>query len=158
MYDSFLTLTRARSADLDRVRADLDPIFGRRVSPRAVRPAASPASEGAFPAINLRQTAQAIDIQMFAPGIDASRTEVTLDRGVLTIAGERSSDVPTATDKNAEPPSVRSNERYAGRFRRVVTLPDDADPNQVSASYCDGVLHINVQRRAATPPTRIAIA
>lgn len=157
MYDSFLTLTRARPTDLDGVRADLDAIFGRRASPRA----ASPVSRGVFPAINLRQTAQAIDIQVFAPGIDASRTEVTLDRGVLTIAGERASDVPTApdqrTERSAEPPSVRSNERYAGRFRRAVTLPDDADPNQVSASYRDGVLHISVQRRVATPPTRIAI-
>ncbi len=155
MYDSFLSLSRARPTDLDRVRADLDAIFGRRVSPRA----ASPVSRGAFPAINLRQTAQAIDIQVFAPGIDASRTEVTLDRGVLTLSGERASDVPTAPEHNGtEQTSVRSNERYTGRFRRTVTLPDDADPNQVSASYRDGVLHISVQRRAATLPTRIAIA
>lgn len=158
MYDSFLTLTRARSADLDGVRADLDAIFGRRVAPRA----SALATRGSFAAVNLRQSVHAIDIQVFAPGIDASRTEVTLDRGVLTIAGERASDVPTRAQDGAEsgtePPSVRSNERQAGRFRRTVTLPDDADANQVSASYRDGILHISVQRRAATPPTRITIA
>ncbi|MDO9314948.1 MAG: Hsp20/alpha crystallin family protein [Burkholderiaceae bacterium] len=157
MHDSFVTLTRSLPGDLDRVRADLDAIFGRRPSQRL----ASPVSRGAFPAINVRQNAQAIDIQVFAPGIDASRTEVTLDRGMLTIVGERASSLParpdTDTECGAEPTSVRSNERYAGRFRRAVTLPDDADPNQVTANYRDGVLHINVQRRIATPPTRIAI-
>jgi len=49
------------------------------------------------------------------------------------------------------------NERFAGRFRRVVTLPDDIDPNAVAAEYRDGVLHISISRRAAVEPRRIDI-
>jgi hypothetical protein len=37
------------------------------------------------------------------------------------------------------------------------SLPDDADPTQVQASYRDGVLHISVARRQAAQPTRVAI-
>ena len=90
---------------------------------------------------------------MFAPGIDASRTEVTLDRGVLTIAGERASDLPPEAPKT----SVHGRERYSGKFRRAVALPDDVDPSQVSATYRDGVLHVNVRRRETVQPKRIAI-
>ncbi|MFN3595282.1 MAG: Hsp20/alpha crystallin family protein, partial [Thiobacillaceae bacterium] len=45
----------------------------------------------------------------------------------------------------------------AGRFRRVVSLPDDIDPNAVSATYRDGVLHVSVARREAAQPRRITI-
>ena len=49
------------------------------------------------------------------------------------------------------------NERFDGRFRRAITLPDDADPDAVNAQLRDGVLHISVQRRASAQPRRIAV-
>jgi len=39
----------------------------------------------------------------------------------------------------------------------VVSLPDDIDPEQVSASYKDGVLRVTVKRRPAPQPRRIDI-
>ena len=45
----------------------------------------------------------------------------------------------------------------SGRFRRVVTLPDDVDPQAVDAKYRDGVLHISIARSAASLPRRITI-
>ena len=53
--------------------------------------------------------------------------------------------------------TLHSNERFDGRFRRVVSLPDDSDPNAVSADCRDGVLHISVKRREAALPRRIEI-
>jgi len=38
-----------------------------------------------------------------------------------------------------------------------VSLPDDVDPNAVSAAYRDGVLHISIKRRESAQPRRIAI-
>ena len=49
------------------------------------------------------------------------------------------------------------NERFEGSFRRVLTLPDDADPDAVDAKYRDGVLHISIQRRASAQPRRITV-
>jgi HSP20 family protein len=71
---------------------------------------------------------------------------------VLTIEGERASALP-ADEKVA----VHINERFAGRFRRVVSLPDDIDPNAVSAEYRDGVLHLAIKRRESAAPRRIEI-
>ena len=48
-------------------------------------------------------------------------------------------------------------ERFEGDFRRVVTLPEDVDPDQVMASYRDGVLHLAIKRRAAVRPRQISV-
>lgn len=108
---------------------------------------------GGFPALNVGGTAQSVEIYAFTPGLDPKTLEVNLDRGVLTIAGERNGKLPTDDEKTA----VHIHERFAGRFRRVVSLPDDVDPNGVSAEYRDGVLHVTVKRREEAQPRRISI-
>jgi HSP20 family protein len=72
---------------------------------------------------------------------------------VLTLAGERPSALPMDDAKV----SVFGRERFAGSFRRAVTLPDDADPARVEAKYRDGVLCVSVARREEVQPKRITI-
>lgn len=110
-------------------------------------------SRGTFPALNVASTPQSVELYAFAPGLDPSKIEVNLEREVLTISGERASELPAADQKT----TVHVNDRYSGRFRRVVSLPDDVDPNGVSAQYRDGVLHVSVKRREAVQPRRIAV-
>ncbi len=78
---------------------------------------------------------------------------MNLDRGVLSIAGERKTELPAQNEKA----QVHINERFRGKFQRVVSLPDDADPDGVSAQYRDGILHIRVKRREVSKPRRITI-
>ena len=104
-----------------------------------------------YPAMNVGGTAKSVDIYAFVPGVDPATLDVQIEKGVLTVAGERKAEaVP-------EKAAVHIDERFAGRFRRVVTLPDDVDPNAVDAKYRDGVLHISIARREAAQPRRIAI-
>ncbi len=110
-------------------------------------------SRGGFPALNVGGTPQSVELYAFVPGLDPDSIEVNLERGVLTIAGERVDNLATQEEKAV----VHINERFAGRFRRVVNLPDDADPNAVSAQYQDGVLHISVKRLESAQPRRISI-
>ncbi|HEX6735560.1 MAG TPA: Hsp20/alpha crystallin family protein [Azonexus sp.] len=110
-------------------------------------------SRGGFPALNIGATAKSIEIYAFAPGVAPASIDVQLEKGVLTIAGERASALPAAET----PATAHIDERFSGRFRRVVTLPDDIDANAVDARYRDGVLHISIQRQTATQPRRIAI-
>jgi len=104
-----------------------------------------------FPALNIGGTAKSVEIYAFAPGIDPASLEVQIEKGVLTIAGERKD------DDMAEKAAVHINERYAGRFRRVVALPDGIDANACEAQYRDGVLHIIIPRNESAQPRRIAI-
>ncbi|MGE0385790.1 MAG: Hsp20/alpha crystallin family protein [Gammaproteobacteria bacterium] len=110
-------------------------------------------ARGAYPALNVGGTPESVEIYAFAPGLDPARIEITLDRGTLSISGERAGGVAGRD----EGPVVHIRERFTGRFRRVVSLPDDIDPNAVSAAYRDGVLHVSIKRLAATQPRRISI-
>jgi HSP20 family protein len=108
---------------------------------------------GAFPAITIGNGPDAIEVWALAPGIDPSKLEISIDRGLLTIAGERSVDVPAETDKV----DVYAKERFAGVFKRVISLPEDADPARIAAQYRDGVLRITANRREEAKPRRIEV-
>jgi len=107
---------------------------------------------GGFPALNIGGTPNSVEIYAFAPGLNPAKIDVNIDRGVLTVEGERTADLP-GDDKSA----VHINERFAGRFRRVVSLPDDVDPNAVEAAYRDGVLRLSIRRRESAQPRRIEV-
>jgi HSP20 family protein len=101
--------------------------------------------------MNIGGTPKSVDIYAYAPGVDAASLGVHVEKGVLTVAGERKLDPVPEKD------TTHIDERFAGPFRRVVTLPDDVDANGVDAKYRDGVLHISIARREAVQPRRIAI-
>lgn len=108
---------------------------------------------GGFPTLNIGNTADSVEIYAFAPGLNPDEVEINVERSTLSISGERKSDVPT-TDKKS---TVHINERFSGPFRRVVNLPEDIDPENISASYRDGVLQISIKRKQSATPKRINI-
>jgi len=133
-------------SELDRLQRDMSGLFDYSPSIRGI-------GRGGYPALNVGSTPSSVEIYAFAPGIDPAKVEINLDRGVLTIDGERQPTLPSGDEKT----SVHLSERFAGRFRRVVSLPDDIDPNGVTADYRDGVLHVSVKRRESAQPRRIEV-
>lgn len=134
-------------AELNRMQSLLDQAFPARGS--SIRSQ----SGAVFPVLNVGTTPDAIEVQALAPGLDPSTLDITVDRGLLVIAGERQSDVPPSGERT----SVYAQERFSGKFRRVVSLPEDADPARVEASYRDGLLRITVNRRESSLPRRIDV-
>jgi HSP20 family protein len=131
-------------AELDRLQREMQQTYDLSPSIRGV-------ARGGYPAMNVGGTAQSVEIYAFAPGLDPAGIDVQIEKGVLTIAGERKAEaIP-------EKAAVHIDERFAGRFRRVVTLPEDIDANAVKAKYRDGVLHISIARKQAAQPRRIEI-
>ncbi|WP_322086640.1 Hsp20/alpha crystallin family protein [Burkholderia sp. BCC1999] len=135
--------------DFARVQRQVANLLGERPTGiRAVR-------HGAFPALNVGATDEAIEIVAFAPGMAAGDFDVSIDKDLLTISGERK----PAPRAEGEDENVRTyaQERFHGAFRRVVELPRDADPDQVSARYENGCLLIRVGRREASKPRAITV-
>ena len=133
-------------AELDRLQRELQTAFD-------ISPNIRGLARGGFPAINVGSTPTSVELYAFVPGVDPATVDVQLEKGMLTIAGERRALTPNKDEKA----TVHIDERFSGRFRRVITLPDDVDPNAVTAKYRDGLLHISARRREASASRRIAI-
>lgn len=134
-------------AELDRLQRDMSGLFD-------YSPAIRGLGRGGYPALNVGSTPTGVEVFAFAPGVDPASIDVQWDRSVLTIAGERKAAAPAASDAKT---TLHLNERFAGRFRRVVSMPDDIDPASVTAEFRDGVLRVSAQRKAAAQPRRIQV-
>jgi len=132
-------------AELDRLQKEIQQTANLSPSIRGI-------SRSGFPAINVGGTSKSLEIYAFAPGLDVEKLDVQIEKGVLAIAGERK--LENVPEKSTE----HIDERFDGQFRRVVSLPDDVDPNAVQAKYRDGVLHISIARKEAAQPRRISIS
>ena len=122
-------------------------------SPDAIRSVAS----GSFPGINVGRTAKTVEVYAFAPGLEASSIDVTVERGVLKISGERRAEGQARSDAGDNAIQAYAAERPRGRFARVVSLPDDVDTAKVEARYRDGVLQITIGLQETAQPKRIAV-
>jgi HSP20 family protein len=149
MFESLLSPSLNLFDELDRLQRDMNQMFRGFGMPSSIRAV----GRGTFPAINVAGTPKSAEVYAFAPGIDPAKLEVSVDRGVLTIAGERQSGLPQESDDA----TIYAAERFAGSFRRALSLPEDVDPSSVEARYRNGVLHISVQRRESAQPQRIEV-
>ncbi|RTZ72998.1 MAG: Hsp20/alpha crystallin family protein [Gammaproteobacteria bacterium] len=131
--------------DLLRIQRQMESVFG------------SPLTAGirsmgvaAFPPVNVGTTPEEIDVYLFAPGVDPTSLDINIQNNVLTVSGER-------RIIREEGASYYRKERFDGEFRRVLTLPEDVDPDRVDATYKDGVLHIRIERKESSKPRQIKV-
>jgi HSP20 family protein len=148
MYPSLTTFPGDLFAEFDALQRQLGRMFSNDW-PSSIRAAA----RGAFPAINMGATEDAVEIYAFAPGLDPAKLDVNVEKGLLTISGERKGEVPEASEKL----TVYAQERFEGGFKRVVSLPEEVDSSRIQATYRDGVLRIVVPKREAMKPRRIEV-
>jgi HSP20 family protein len=134
-------------SEFDRLQQQMAQLFGG--FPSSIRAGRF----GAFPQINIGATDESIEIVAFAPGINATELDVSVDMGLLTISGERKSTQP---DTGSETRTY-VQERFAGAFRRVIELPETADPDKVQARYENGCLSISIGRRESSKPRAITV-
>jgi HSP20 family protein len=118
-------------------------------TPNGIRSVAA----GSFPGINVGRTAKTVEVYAFAPGLDAKSIDVTVERGVLRISGERRAAAQTTDDKV----QTYAAERPIGRFTRALSLPDDVDTSKVDARYRDGVLQVSIGLQEGSQPQRITV-
>jgi HSP20 family protein len=105
---------------------------------------------GTFPAVNVGSTDDQVTVYVFAPGVDPKGLDIQLQQNVLSVSGQREAPAEKAA-------TYYRQERFSGEFRRVLTLPDDVDPDKVEALYRDGIVQINVKRRESAKPRQIQI-
>jgi len=89
-------------------------------------------------------------VHLDLPGVSPDSLDVSVERNVLTVTGERSW-------QRQEGDQVYLAERRTGTFRRQVTLGDGLDAEGIEADYTDGVLTLRIPVAEKAQPRKIAI-
>ena len=92
------------------------------------------------PSIDIAESKTAYRISVEVPGVDEKDIDLTLDGDALIVSGEKRQESEEDED------GYHRVERSYGSFRRVLTLPSDADPDGISANFRKGVLKIEIPR------------
>ena len=103
------------------------------------------------PAVDIKEDDTAFILLADIPGVDPDEIEVTMDKGVLTIKGERQS------EKKTEEENYKRVERQYGVFYRRFTLPDSANADAIEAHSENGVLKITIPKQEVAQSRRISV-
>lgn len=133
--------------ELASLRADMDRLFGR----------IAEAGEGRLPhrwtpTSDVVETDDAIVITAELPGVKDEDIEITVQDGMLRIAGTRDMSDEVSEDR------YHRIERSYGSFERTFTLPRGTTEKDISAKTAYGVLWVTVPKPAAPAPARIPVA
>ena len=103
------------------------------------------------PQVDISETEEAYKLSVDLPGVDSKDIELSADEESLTIRAEKQRE---AKDSDDDGTRFHRVERSFGRFERMLTLPVDADTENISAKHTNGVLEISVPRRKDIEQTR----
>lgn len=108
------------------------------------------------PPVDIEEHTDKYVLRADVPGVEPSSIEITLENGVLTLAGSREKTVEQASS-NGGGSETRRVERISGRFLRRFTLPESVDADGVKANGKHGVLEVMIPKRATAQPRRITV-
>lgn len=104
-----------------------------------------------MPRVDIKEEPNQFVLYADIPGVNPEDIEVQMDKGMLTIKGERTE------EQVSESENYSRIERRHGSFHRRFALPDSADPEGIAASGNNGVLQITIPKRPETTPRRIKV-
>lgn len=130
------------------LQRDLDRVFG---SPVLQGDDAASAVVNWAPAVDIREEPQQFVLHADLPGVRPEDIDVSLEKGILTIRGQRR--LENREDKDG----YRRVERVGGEFFRRFSLPDTADSQGVKAKFNNGVLEVLIAKQQQVLPRRITV-
>ncbi len=132
--------------ELDRMRQEMD-----RLTEGLSRGAAGASTAGVFPLINLTEDADRFYLRAELPGIRPDDLEISATANSIAVSGER-----RIAEEN-EGARYHRREREAGKFNRVVNMPDPVDPDKIEAECRNGVLTVTIPKSEKSKPRQISI-
>ena len=134
------------SDDLERMRRDMDRLFG-----QVAGQAYWPTHAGVFPLVNVTEDQDHFYIRSEIPGMNREEISISATGRNLSISGERK------IVSEGENVKYHRREREDGIFSRVVALPSDIQIDKIEASYVDGILSINIPKDEEAKPKQITV-
>ncbi len=129
---------------VNQLQKDIDRLFG--------APQTTAADSGAWlPPVDIHEEKEQFVLHVDLPGVDPKTVQITTEKGVLTIRGQREASRREARE------GYRRIERITGEFLRRFSLPESADVQGIRAKSVNGVLEITIPKQAQIQPHRITV-
>lgn len=103
------------------------------------------------PATDIIETPEALVMKTELPGLSDKDVNVEVDNGLLTIRGERK-----AEDETKDKDFIRVERSY-GKFVRTFSLPNNVEIDKINATFDNGLLEINLPRKAEAKPKAVQL-
>ncbi len=103
------------------------------------------------PSVDISESEKAFTLLADIPGVDPKNIEISMEKSMLTIKGERNSE----TVEEGE--NFHRVERQSGLFSRSFTLPDSADADSIEAKSEHGVLIVTIPKQKVSVSRRIEV-
>ncbi len=129
------------------LRREMDRIFDDAFGSRSMA-AASTWS----PAVDVREEPTAWTFELDLPGVAPEQVEVTAEKGVLTISGEKRSERAQGSEEK-----WYMLERVQGTFKRTFQLPENVAEDRIEATFKHGVLTVRLPKAEIPSPRRIEV-
>lgn len=104
-----------------------------------------------LPPVDITEDSKEYMIKAELPGLTKENVKVTVEDGVLEIAGERKE------EKEEKDKKHHRIESSYGSFRRSFTLPEDSSGEKVSAEFKDGVLKVHLPKDQTAKPKSVEV-
>ena len=134
-----------------RIHDDLKQVFDRFLNNTDSTDESAVVTSQWVPRVDIKEEGGRFVILADLPGVDPEHVEVLMDKGILSIKGERSNEVVEQSERFS-----RIERRY-GSFHRRFALPDTADAEGITAIGHNGVLEITIPKRPESTPRRIQV-
>ena len=103
------------------------------------------------PAVDIVEEKERFVLRADVPGVSSADIDVSMDKGVLTVSGQRLDNPP----ENAS--GAQRLERASGKFYRRFTLPESADAEEITASSDNGILEVVIPKQPKIEARRIVV-
>lgn len=103
------------------------------------------------PPVDIIETPEEFVLKADLPEINKEEVKVTVENGVLSIAGERKQ------EKEEKGKRYHRIERSYGSFLRTFTIPDNVDETKVRAEFKDGILNLRLPKTEKAKPKAIDV-
>ncbi len=140
-------------AEMDNLQQHLSSALGRLPFNRiTVAPPAERALQPNWiPLIDVIEDDKEYLLKVELPEVQKEDVKVLVENGTLTISGERKPDQPLNGRR------YHRSERQHGRFERSLVMPEDADANNVQATFKDGVLKVRLAKSEQAQPKQVKV-
>jgi len=103
--------------------------------------------------LNVWEEENSYVVEAAVPGFRMEDLEVALCEGQLTLSGRQSAEL----EVEKEGVSYRHRESVRKSFRRIVSLPENVDPDRIEAKLKDGILTIEIPKSESAKPRKIEV-